>query len=76
MALEIDGKTVQTTETGYLANDSDWTEAVATEIARLDGLEPLTQEHWDVVNFLREEFYNNNQHQPNDREINKFCSEK
>jgi sulfur relay (sulfurtransferase) DsrC/TusE family protein len=27
MALEVDGKTIETTENGYLVNLEDWTEA-------------------------------------------------
>ena len=29
MALEVDGKAIETTENGYLANAEDWSEAVA-----------------------------------------------
>ena len=54
MALEVDGKTVETTENGYLVNAEDWTEAVGQAIADADKLE-MTEKHWDVVNYLRDE---------------------
>ncbi|MFZ0468198.1 MAG: TusE/DsrC/DsvC family sulfur relay protein, partial [Thiogranum sp.] len=56
MALEVDGKTIETTENGHLVNGEDWTEAVAEAIAETDKLE-MTQQHWDVVKYLRDEHY-------------------
>jgi len=66
MALEIDGKTIETTDNGYLLNLTDWNEDIARKIAEEDGLE-LTQKHWDVINYLRHEYIENNEHQPNNR---------
>ena len=66
MAYEVDGKTLETTETGFLVNMDDWNENVASVIAESEGI-TLTQEHWDVINYLREEFFNNNGNQPNNR---------
>lgn len=73
MALEIGGKTIETTENGYLVNLTDWSEEIATEIAKQEGIE-LTDKHWDLLNYLRDEYINNNGHQPNNREINKHLS--
>ena len=53
MALEIDGKSFETDEEGYLANLSDWKPELANEMAKLDDAE-LTENHWEVINFLRE----------------------
>lgn len=66
MAYEVGGKTIETTETGFLVNVEDWTEEVAKLIAADEGIE-LTQRHWDVINYLREEFLDNRGNQPNDR---------
>ena len=52
MPLEINGQSIETDEEGYLANRSDWTETVATEMARVDNCE-LSESHWEVINFLR-----------------------
>ncbi len=68
MAIEVDGKTVELTETGYLVNLDEWTEAVAEEIARKEGLE-LTEQHWDVIKYLRDQHYNNGGNEPNERTI-------
>jgi TusE/DsrC/DsvC family sulfur relay protein len=41
---------------GFLRNPNQWSEQVASEIARKDGLAELTQSHWDVIHWLREHF--------------------
>lgn len=66
MAYEIDGKTIETTETGFLVNMDDWNENVASAIAGNEGI-TLTKEHWDVINYLRDEYINNVGNQPNNR---------
>ena len=75
MAIEVDGKSVETTENGYLVNAEDWSEAVGTELAKGDGLE-LTEQHWDVINYLRDEHYNNGGNEPNERTIIKDMGKK
>lgn len=62
-------------EKGYLVNIEDWNEDVAAEIAASEGVE-LNEKAWDLINFLRDEFINNNGNQPNDRNIVKAMSEK
>lgn len=68
MALNVDGKTIETTENGYLVNLEDWSEVVARTIAKDEGLE-MTQQHWDVIKYLRDEHYNNGGNEPNERTI-------
>ena len=64
MALEVDGKTIETTENGHLVNAEDWTEAVAEAIAATDKLE-MTEQH-----------YNNAGNEPNERTILKDMAKK
>lgn len=66
MALEVNGKSIETTDSGHLVNHTDWDEDVARALAAEEGVE-LTQEHWDVLNYLRDEYVNNNQNQPMER---------
>ncbi len=68
MAIEVDGKTIELTETGYLVNIDEWTEAVAEEIAKKEGVD-LTEQHWDVIKYLRDQHYNNGGNEPNERTI-------
>ncbi len=70
MAFEVDGKTIETTENGYLVNLEDWTEAVGQVIAAADTLE-MTEKHWDVIRYLRDEHLNNGSAEPNERTIMK-----
>ena len=68
MSLEVNGKAIETTETGFLVNIEDWNEDVATAVAANEGLE-LTEPHWDVINYLRDEYINNGGNQPNNRNM-------
>jgi tRNA 2-thiouridine synthesizing protein E len=68
MAIEVNGQTIETTASGYLANLADWNEDVAKAIADGEGIE-LTDKHWDVIKYLRDEYYNNNQNQPMERQL-------
>lgn len=53
MTLQINGQSFETDEEGYLANLSDWSAELAEAMAQQDGCD-LTENHWEVVNFLRE----------------------
>jgi len=75
MAFEVNGKTIETDANGYLADLTQWDEDVAKLIAQEEGLE-LTQEHWDLIHYLRDAYVNENAHQPNDRDINKYLGDK
>lgn len=48
------GKTVEVDAEGYLVNPKDWTEEMAPEIAKEIGIE-LTDAHWKVIRFIRED---------------------
>jgi tRNA 2-thiouridine synthesizing protein E len=74
MTIEVDGKTVETTPTGFLANQEDWSENVARVLAAQEELE-LTQKHWDLIHFLRDQYFNHAQNQPNTRNIVKAMAE-
>lgn len=74
MALEVGGKTLETTATGYLVNQDEWTEELAHVIAAEEGIE-LTDRHWDVIRYLRDQFFNNGETQPNTRTMVKDMQE-
>jgi tRNA 2-thiouridine synthesizing protein E len=44
---------------GFLVNPGDWTEAMAPEIARENGINVLTDRHWQVVRFMRAAYLEN-----------------
>ncbi len=74
MAIEVNGKTLETDEEGYLVNLSDWDETVAAELAKTENVE-LTDAHWEVINFLRE-YYNEYQIAPAVRVLTKAIGKK
>ena len=73
MALEVNGKSIETDDNGNLTDPHSWDEDVARALAAKEGIE-LTQEHWDVINYLRSEYFDNNGEQPMERVINKGMS--
>ncbi len=75
MAYEVNGKAIETTETGYLVNQEEWDKDVASAIALAEGLE-LTPDHWDVIEYLREAYFDHNGEQPNNRAILKAMQDK
>lgn len=70
MAIEVNGRTIETDDNGNLVNYQDWDRDVAQALAAIEAIE-LTQDHWDVLEYLRDEFQNNNGNQPMERQINK-----
>lgn len=74
MAIEFNGQEIETNDKGYLENPEDWSEGLAHILAQSDGL-TLGQEQLDIINYLREEYFNNNNNQPNTRTIVKAMAE-
>ena len=75
MTIEVGGQTVETDANGYLVNIEDWSEDVAKAMAEKEGIE-LSDKHWDLINYLRDEYINNGGNQPNTRNIVKAMSAK
>ena len=75
MAYEFGGKTIETNANGFLIDQNDWNRELAAHIASLEQI-TLTQRHWDLLDFLRDEFFNNNENIPNTRTIVKAMSDK
>ena len=49
-------KAVELTEEGFLVDPEDWTEDIARELAKGEGIEELTELHWKVIHFMRTDF--------------------
>ncbi|HZQ85883.1 MAG TPA: TusE/DsrC/DsvC family sulfur relay protein [Acidimicrobiales bacterium] len=47
---------VELNDEGFFVHPEDWTEEMAPEIARREGIEELTPAHWQVVRFMRSEY--------------------
>lgn len=61
-ALKVNGRDVLTDSEGYIIKLDDWSEDFAYALAKQEGLE-LTDEHWDVIRYLRD-YYQEHAVQP------------
>ena len=75
MGYQFEGREIESTSSGYLVEQDDWSRELAGHMANLDKIE-LTPRHWDVIDYLRDEYFNNNQSTPNTRAILKAMSER
>lgn len=73
MAFEYQGNTIDTNDNGFLTNQDDWSSDMAETLAQSEDI-TLSDKHWDVINYLREEFFENRENQPNTRAICKAMS--
>ena len=55
MALfELGDVKIEVDEDGFIQEPDKWNEAVANALATTEGVDELTENHWKVVNYLRE----------------------
>ena len=74
MTIEVNGKSLETDEEGYLSNLADWEKDVADVMAKADGID-LSDDHWEIINFLRE-YYEEYQIAPAVRVLTKAVGKK
>jgi tRNA 2-thiouridine synthesizing protein E len=72
--IEVNGKSYEVDEEGYLVNLNDWNEDVAVYLAQTENV-TLTEQHWEVLNFLRD-YYNEFQIAPAVRVLTKAIGKK
>ena len=72
--IEVNGKSLETDEEGYLSNLSDWEEGTATAMAQAEDID-LSDDHWEIINFLRE-YYESYQVAPAVRILTKAVGKK
>ena len=53
--ISICGKTVQVNEEGFMTNPAEWDKDIAVELAKEEGIAPLSDAHWKVIEFCRKE---------------------
>jgi tRNA 2-thiouridine synthesizing protein E len=52
----IAGREVSLNDEGFMTDPGQWTEEIGATLARQIGIDPLTEEHWKVIRFLRSDF--------------------
>lgn len=71
--LLVNGKEIETDSEGYIRNLDEWSEDYAVALAKQEELD-LTEEHWDVIRYLRE-YYQEHSVQAQVRNMIKHFSE-
>ncbi len=56
MQATVNGKVIQLSEAGWLENLEEWSEDLAVEIAKIEKIQELTDEHWDIIRTARDYF--------------------
>lgn len=54
--LTVNGEQLELDEDGFLVDPDDWNENVVAAFAKEEGIEEITEEHWKVINYLRNYF--------------------
>jgi tRNA 2-thiouridine synthesizing protein E len=52
----IAGTVIELNDEGFLVDPSQWNEGIAVELAHREGIDPLTDRHWQVIRFMRSEY--------------------
>jgi dissimilatory sulfite reductase related protein len=50
------GSEVAVNDEGFFTDPAQWTEDMAPQIARQEGIAELTDRHWQVIKFMRQEY--------------------
>jgi TusE/DsrC/DsvC family sulfur relay protein len=48
---------VDVNDEGFFVHPELWTEEMAPELARREGIDELTEAHWTVIRFMRTEYF-------------------
>ena len=51
--VEFGGKLLEIDEDGFIQDPDLWDEAVASDLAKTEGVDELTEDHWVLVNYIR-----------------------
>jgi tRNA 2-thiouridine synthesizing protein E len=53
----IAGVDVALNDEGFFENPDQWTEDMVPVLAEAEGITTLTEQHWQVIRFMRQEYY-------------------
>ena len=53
----IAGAAVELNDEGFFVDPTQWTRDIAVEMATTDGISPITDRHWQVIDFMRKEYF-------------------
>jgi tRNA 2-thiouridine synthesizing protein E len=52
----IAGIAVELNDEGFFVDPTQWTREIAVELAAAEGITTLTDQHWQVIEFMRREY--------------------
>lgn len=55
-ATTLAGIEIEFDADGHMKNLDGWNEEIAKELALMEGINELTEDHWKVINYMRKEF--------------------
>ena len=55
--ITIASTDVEVNDEGFFLHPEQWSEDLAPELARREGIEELTDDHWKVLRFMRQEYF-------------------
>jgi TusE/DsrC/DsvC family sulfur relay protein len=53
----VDGTAVELNDEGFFVDPNQWTREIAVEMAAADGITIMTPQHWQVIDFMRKEYF-------------------
>ena len=53
----IGGTTVERNDEGFFEDPGQWTEDMVPALAAEEGIDEVTDRHWQVIRFMREEYF-------------------
>lgn len=53
----VAGVDVDVNDEGFFTDPGQWTEEMAPELAKEEGIDTLTDDHWTVIRFMRSEYF-------------------
>ena len=56
MAITFGNQTIEMDGDGFMLEPNLWTKELADIIAKEDGIENLTEDHWKVINIIRQNY--------------------
>jgi len=54
LKITIEGKDYDIDEDGFIQDPAIWNKIIALGLAQTEGVDELTEDHWKVVNYLRD----------------------
>lgn len=55
----IAGSPVELNDEGFFEDPDQWTEEMVPELATREGIDELDDKHWQVIRFMRQEYFAN-----------------